>query len=353
MPVLSFPGDCATPLETAAWCKSVAEEEWGLPGVLPIMASCVELTSAWTSEGCLSEIPGYNYAVDHDSLGLWQQRPSAGWGSVAQLQDPEYALRAFLREASKYQGSYDKSDPSELGAWCATVQRPLAKYEYLYAEKGYPIAQGLLDRLDAGDGGVVKPSAIVEAAYRLLGVHYRMWYVGDPLPMWRKDGYEYNTAPPVSYMQRVGVMCSDLVNYALCANGLEPGYGTEAFADYLTDQQPFDPSTPGEPGAICLRPYSGPALEDQGHIGIYVGEHTIIQALVSSGVTDAYTDEETYGWGGATSFTLYGRLPGVDYGGDAPVPEPVPTPEDVSTWRQYGWWEFESESSWNLRHREP
>jgi hypothetical protein len=33
---------------------------------------------------------------DHDSQGLFQQRPSAGWGSVEQITDPEYATLAFL-----------------------------------------------------------------------------------------------------------------------------------------------------------------------------------------------------------------------------------------------------------------
>ena len=33
---------------------------------------------------------------DHDSLGLFQQRPSAGWGTPEQLTDPEYAATAFF-----------------------------------------------------------------------------------------------------------------------------------------------------------------------------------------------------------------------------------------------------------------
>jgi hypothetical protein len=33
---------------------------------------------------------------DHDSLGLFQQRPSSGWGSPDQLSDPHYATQAFL-----------------------------------------------------------------------------------------------------------------------------------------------------------------------------------------------------------------------------------------------------------------
>jgi hypothetical protein len=33
---------------------------------------------------------------DHDSQGLFQQRPSSGWGSPDQITDPEYATTAFL-----------------------------------------------------------------------------------------------------------------------------------------------------------------------------------------------------------------------------------------------------------------
>jgi hypothetical protein len=35
---------------------------------------------------------------DRDSVGLFQQRPSMGWGSVSELEDPTYAAKAFLRE---------------------------------------------------------------------------------------------------------------------------------------------------------------------------------------------------------------------------------------------------------------
>jgi hypothetical protein len=32
---------------------------------------------------------------DRDSLGLFQQRPSSGWGTAAQVQDPVYAANKF------------------------------------------------------------------------------------------------------------------------------------------------------------------------------------------------------------------------------------------------------------------
>ena len=44
-----------------------------------------------------STLNNYTVAVDHDSLGLFQQRPSTGWGRPAQLIDPRYATYAFLK----------------------------------------------------------------------------------------------------------------------------------------------------------------------------------------------------------------------------------------------------------------
>jgi murein DD-endopeptidase MepM/ murein hydrolase activator NlpD len=38
---------------------------------------------------------------DHDSVGLFQQRPSQGWGTPQQLQDPAYASRKFYEKLVK------------------------------------------------------------------------------------------------------------------------------------------------------------------------------------------------------------------------------------------------------------
>ncbi|MFG1799803.1 hypothetical protein ACGFI4_06455 [Micromonospora carbonacea] len=44
---------------------------------------------------------------DHDSLGLFQQRPSSGWGSPKQITDPEYATTAFLKGLRQVDGWQD------------------------------------------------------------------------------------------------------------------------------------------------------------------------------------------------------------------------------------------------------
>ncbi|MFI7437011.1 hypothetical protein [Micromonospora haikouensis] len=44
---------------------------------------------------------------DHDSLGLFQQRPSSGWGTPEQITDPEYATTAFLKGLKQVDGWQD------------------------------------------------------------------------------------------------------------------------------------------------------------------------------------------------------------------------------------------------------
>lgn len=42
------------------------------------------------------DLPHDGVGSDHDSVNVFQQRPSQGWGSVAELMDPAYAARAFF-----------------------------------------------------------------------------------------------------------------------------------------------------------------------------------------------------------------------------------------------------------------
>ncbi|MGC5020000.1 hypothetical protein [Micromonospora sp. DT47] len=48
--------------------------------------------------------PHQGSGADHDSVGLFQQRPSSGWGTVAQLMRPAYAAGAFYRALAEIPG---------------------------------------------------------------------------------------------------------------------------------------------------------------------------------------------------------------------------------------------------------
>lgn len=66
---------------------------------------------------------------DNDSLGIMQQRPASGWGTVAELMDVDYNARAFYGGSSgpnsgNPPGLLDKSGwtSGDLGSWCQAVQ---------------------------------------------------------------------------------------------------------------------------------------------------------------------------------------------------------------------------------------
>ena len=66
---------------------------------------------------------------DRDSLGLFQQRPSMGWGSRAEVTNPVYASDAFLNALRQYQASH--------GAWAT---QPLWEAAQGVQRSGFPYA---------------------------------------------------------------------------------------------------------------------------------------------------------------------------------------------------------------------
>ena len=56
-----------------------------------VQVARIALMAAMTESGLRNLDHG-----DRDSLGLFQQRPSQGWGTPAQLMDPKYATEAFV-----------------------------------------------------------------------------------------------------------------------------------------------------------------------------------------------------------------------------------------------------------------
>ena len=66
---------------------------------LPARAVSIALATAFQE----SELYNIEYG-DRDSLGLFQQRPSQGWGTPEQLQDPVYATNAFYDALEKIEG---------------------------------------------------------------------------------------------------------------------------------------------------------------------------------------------------------------------------------------------------------
>ncbi|WP_207208674.1 hypothetical protein [Nocardioides oleivorans] len=66
---------------------------------MPARAASIALATAFQE----SKLYNIDYG-DRDSVGLFQQRPSQGWGTVAELTDPVYATNAFYDALAQVEG---------------------------------------------------------------------------------------------------------------------------------------------------------------------------------------------------------------------------------------------------------
>ncbi|MEV6923148.1 hypothetical protein AB0M46_01345 [Dactylosporangium sp. NPDC051485] len=74
----------------------------GLTRKIPHKGLVIALATAW-QESKLENLTG----GDRDSIGLFQQRPSQGWGKPEQIADPRYAANAFFTALLKVKGWQD------------------------------------------------------------------------------------------------------------------------------------------------------------------------------------------------------------------------------------------------------
>lgn len=81
---------------------------------LPEQAAVVALATAWQESG----LRNLDYG-DRDSLGLFQQRPSYGWGTEEQIMDPWYSSGRFYEEIVKF----DNWETTDVNDMAQKVQR--------------------------------------------------------------------------------------------------------------------------------------------------------------------------------------------------------------------------------------
>ncbi|HEY1154771.1 MAG TPA: hypothetical protein VGE95_00535 [Arthrobacter sp.] len=112
---------------------------------LPPRAATIALATAM-QESKLRNI-GHGDQAGPDSRGLFQQRPSQGWGTEAQIMDPYYAVNAFYDALVKIPG-YETLDITDAAQ---QVQRSAFPKAYAqHEEMGRAFASGLTGQTPAG-----------------------------------------------------------------------------------------------------------------------------------------------------------------------------------------------------------
>ncbi|MEV6815023.1 hypothetical protein [Micromonospora sp. NPDC051296] len=99
--------------------------------VIAVATAMQESTLLNYASGVLPESQDYPHQAigwDHDSVGLFQQRPSSGWGTVRDLMRPAYAAQAF------YEALLEIPGWQEMSLTLAAQAVQISAYPYAYAQ---------------------------------------------------------------------------------------------------------------------------------------------------------------------------------------------------------------------------
>ncbi|WP_310964118.1 C40 family peptidase [Nocardioides terrisoli] len=232
-------------------------------------------TSAYPESG---SIPNDGTGGDHDSLGLFQQRPAAGWGTVEDLMDPVWSSRAFYGgpdgpNHGSPRGLLDVDGWQTLDPGAAAQAVQGSAYPDRYAVN-QPVAEKVLTTLTGvsvdSDSGCSHPvgdlpasvphgfaGALIRTAASQLGTPY----------VWGGGSF---TGPTGG-----GFDCSGLVLYA----AYQASAGRIRLPHYTGDQIRLGHAVAWhdkEPGDLIF--FSYPGASGPHHVAIYVGGEKILQA---------------------------------------------------------------------------
>lgn len=201
---------------------------------------------------------------DRDSLGLFQQRPSQGWGTPAELTDPVYSSTKF------YQALEDVANWQNLALTVAAQDVQQSAYPDAYAP--WQTVAGQLVATFAGTTGTCPSTAAATAlpvGYRfppgtapqvVAVIDYALAQLGKP--------YIYGGTGPAGYD------CSGLVMEAYLAAGIQLPRTSEQQALVGT---PVSPNAL-EPGDLLFAAGSDGTPQAPGHVGMYLGDGYVIEA---------------------------------------------------------------------------
>ena len=204
-----------------------------------------------------STLRNINYG-DRDSLGLFQQRPSQGWGSPAQVLDPVYSTTTFLDRLAQVPG-WERL-PVTVAA--QTVQRSAfpdayAKWEGLAADLIGGLA-GVADPAGCGPDSASLPEGAARTA-----IQFALGELGKP--------YVWGATGPNTYD------CSGLILRAFQAAGIDlPRVSREQF-----DSGGHVPARQAQAGDLLFYATDPSDPATIHHVALYMGDDRMVEAPYS------------------------------------------------------------------------
>ena len=218
---------------------------------------------------------------DRDSLGLFQQRPSQGWGTPAQIMDPTYSATAFYKALTTVNGwaTMPTTDAAQ------AVQH--SGFPQAYA-RWAPLARDLATTLDGtctrNAAGPTPPAA--PAGYQIPAgtpaaittvINFALKQLGKP--------YQYGATGPNTWD------CSGLIQAAYATIGIPLPRTTY---DQVNTGTPIPTNNPAafQPGDLLFIPGDDGTPTAPGHVGLYLGNGLVLHAPKTGDVvrTDPIAD---------------------------------------------------------------
>jgi len=214
---------------------------------------------------------------DHDSLGLFQQRPSQGWGTPEQIMNPDYAATKFyerLRRVPRWE-TLPLTDAAQ------AVQRSAYGDAYSQHEaRAASIVAGYTGGVvcDDGDGLPADAAASLPKDFSIpagtpppvaIAIRWALAQLGTPYTF----GGDCSAAH--SGIARRQCDCSSLMQQAYRAAGITIPRGT---ADQVGAGTGVPRPADLRPGDMIFIPGSNGTRDRPRHVGMFIGSGLIVQA---------------------------------------------------------------------------
>ncbi|MEU8264677.1 C40 family peptidase [Micromonospora sp. NPDC048999] len=249
----------------------------GVARGVPRWGWVVAVATAMQESG-LRNLPHLGDRNDHDSIGVFQQRPSQGWGTIAQLSEPAYQAATFFDKLLTVPGW--ESMPLTQAAQAVQVSAfpdAYAKWtddaSHLVEQLTSTLADCAADALASLPDGFALPANTPPAV--TTAIFWAINQLGTP--------YHFGGActDPRSGNPEKQCDCSSLVQSAYRAADI-------AIPRVTTDQVNAGKPVAGPalmlPGDLILVPGSEGTMANPRHVGMYVGEGLIIHAPTTGDV---------------------------------------------------------------------
>jgi hypothetical protein len=118
MPVATSGAQSSMPISGQQMGNATTIVQQALAKRMGLRSAVVAVATAMQESG----LQNISYGTS-DSLGLFQQRPSMGWGTAQQILNPSYSADAFLSALQQYQSSEPGWATQPLWATAQAVQK--------------------------------------------------------------------------------------------------------------------------------------------------------------------------------------------------------------------------------------